>query len=445
MATHSPFVLSLSKDRTVLRTGLSKGAHALVARQAHRERKRRRNCEMPYLGIVLLCASGLLAPAVLVDARAEDPVEMRARGFDLAYNLDHEAAFETLSSAAREAPRDPASYRSLAAIIWLRILFVRGGITVDDYVGGVSRPTGKLERPPPDLHQQFKEYAARAVELSEEMVERAPNDASAHYELGASVGLVASYIGSIEGEPLKALGDARRAYQEHEKVLELDPTRKDANLILGLYRYVVAILPAPLRVMAYLVGFEGGKDRAIRMIEEAAAYESEARTEARLALVLLYNRERRYDPAQRVLEELQRLYPRNRLVWLELASTALRADRPAAAERVLREGFAILEGDTRPRMFGEAALWRYKRGAARVGLRRPRDARPDLDAAIAAEAKPWIKGRAYLELGKIADLAGDRQRARTEYDRARRLCKQARDRRCTDAADQLKKTPYKPT
>jgi len=395
--------------------------------------------------LAVLCAIWVASPGVPLNAGAEDPAEMRARGFDLAYNLDHEAAVEAMSRAAREAPGDPASYRSLAAVIWLRILFVRGAITVDDYLGGVSRPSGKVDKPPAELHEQFKENAARAVQLAEAMVERMPNDPGAHYELGASVGLQASYIGSIEGEPLKALRDARRAYQAHEKVLALDPTRKDAGLIPGLYRYVVAILPAPLRVMAYLVGFDGGRDEAIRMIEQAAAYESEAQPEARLALVLLYNRERRYDAAQRVLEELKRVYPRNRLVWLEVASTALRADRPAAAERALGDGFAIFERDNRARMLGEEALWRYKRGATRVALRRPREARPDLEAVIAGEARPWVKGRAYLELGKIADLAGDRQRARTEYDHARRLCSQARDRRCTDLADQLKKTSYRPS
>ena len=41
----------------------------------------------------------------------------------------------------------------------------------------------------------------------------------------------------------------------------------------------------------------------------------------------MYNRERRYDDALRVLQELRRLYPRNRLVVLEAGSTALRAGR----------------------------------------------------------------------------------------------------------------------
>lgn len=82
-----------------------------------------------------------------------------------------------------------------------------------------------------------------------------------------------------------ALRDARRAYGEHQRVLELDPNRKDANFTLGVYRYLVSLLPRPVRMMAYLVGFDGGHDEAIRLVEEAAAYPGDTQSEARFALV----------------------------------------------------------------------------------------------------------------------------------------------------------------
>ena len=51
-------------------------------------------------------------------------------------------------------------------------------------------------------------------------------------------------------------------------------------------------------------------------------------------------------------------------------------------------------------MFGEDALWWYKRGAARAMLGRA-DARPDLEKALAADGRKWVQGRAHLELGKL--------------------------------------------
>jgi tetratricopeptide (TPR) repeat protein len=99
---------------------------------------------------------------------------------------------------------------------------------------------------------------------------------------------------------------------EQEEVLSLDPRRKDAGLIVGTYRYIVASLPLPIRLMAYVVGFGGGRERGLRMIEEAATYPGDSQVDAKFALVLLYNRERRFDQALKIVRELQARFPRNR-------------------------------------------------------------------------------------------------------------------------------------
>ena len=115
------------------------------------------------------------------------------------------------------------------------------------------------------------------------------------------MGLRASYIATVEGSAARAFGAAREAYNAHEKVLELDKGRKDAGLIVGTYRYIVSALSLPMRLVAYMAGFGGDKARGIRMVEEAAAYGGENQEDARFALVLMYNREKRYDQA---LEQL---------------------------------------------------------------------------------------------------------------------------------------------
>ena len=125
-----------------------------------------------------------------------------------------------------------------------------------------------------------------------------------------------------------------------------------------------------------MAGFGGGKEQGLQLIEEAAAYGGDNQDDARFALILLYNREKRYDDALKQLAMLRERYPRNRLVWLEAGSTCLRAGRAADAERFLSDGLARFADDTRPRMFGEDALWRYKRGAARAALGRAPTPRP---------------------------------------------------------------------
>ena len=104
------------------------------------------------------------------------------------------------------------------------------------------------------------------------------------------------------------------------------PNRKEAGLVVGTYRYLVSTLSLPMRLMAYVAGFGGGKEHGLQMIEETAAAAGENRTDAEFALVLLYNREKRYDDAMRVLGNLRRRYPRNRLVLLEAGATATRGE-----------------------------------------------------------------------------------------------------------------------
>ncbi len=372
-----------------------------------------------------------------------EPDATLLRGFEQAYNLDHEQALDTLQRAIAANPDNPAAHRSLAAVTWMRILFLRGSMTVDDYLGSVNPKNVDMPEPPEELALLFETHSEKAIELSEALVDDAPRDPDAYYELGASLALAASYIATIEGKTVGALRPAKAAYSAHEKVLELDPDRKDAMLVVGTYRYLVSTLPIPVRMMARLVGFGADRQEGLQLIREAAQAGGEVGAEAQFGLVLLYNREGRFGAAQRVLRSLRRQYPRNRLLWLETAATALRDDRPALAAARLREGFDQLENDDRVRMFGEEALWHYLRGATWLRLDRDGPAQDDLLASLEHDARLWVQGRTHLELGKLADLSGDRRLARDYYDRAEDLCDDGRDRRGVNTAKRLRKNGYR--
>ncbi len=222
--------------------------------------------------------------------------------------------------------------------------------------------------------------------------------------------------------------------------MELDPSRKDAWVTVGTYRYIISTLSAPMRMMAYVAGFGSGKERGIKMLEETAAAGGESGTDALFALVLLYNREKRYDDALRSLQELRRMHPRNRLVVLEAGSTALRAGRAAQADAFLTEGLALLTKSTGAKIPGEETLWRYKRGAARTALGRLDEAAEDLKVAAGPEAQTWVQGRARVELGRIAIRRGNRSAAATELRQAETLCQQGNDQPCVDDARMLLRT-----
>ena len=360
----------------------------------------------------------------------EETARARIRdAYTAAYNLDHADAVRLLQEVLQSAPELPTTYRALASITWLQLLFSRGTVLVDEYLGRISRQDVQTAVPPPDVAGAFNRHLASAIQRAEARVAQRPGDPQALYELSSALGLQASFAATVEGRMRRAFGSARGAYRTAERAAALAPNAPEPKLILGTYRYVVAGLNLPARVVAYMAGMEGDRARGLRLIEDAAAGTgSDVQTEARFALVLLYNREKRWDDALRVLADLRAAYPRNRLLWLEAGSTALRAGRPADAERWLSEGLAFAGRDTRVRMYGEDALWYLKRGRARRLLTRLPDAREDLLAGLAApQARDWVRGRTHLELAEVSVALGDAAQARWQVDKALPLLRQGND------------------
>jgi len=384
------------------------------------------------------CAALLVAAVAPAGANPESEA-LRAKASTHLFNLEHDLALAAFRQAVAADAKDAAAYRGLATSLWLSITYARGNMTVDDYLGRVTKTNTPLAPAPADIAAGFRQAIDQAIALARQRIAANPRDADAHYQLGAAIGLRASYAATVEGSVLGAFRSAREAYDEHETVLSLEPRRKDAGLIVGTYRYIVAALALPLRWMAYVAGFGGGREKGVRLIEEAAAYSGENQTDARFALLLIYNRERRYDDALAQLAALRDRYPRNRLVWLESGSTCLRAGRPADAERFLNDGFARFADDRRSRMFGEHALWSYKRGMARAGTGRIAEADTDLRNALKLEARKWVHGRTHFELGKLALKAGNQLAARQEFQAAIGLCEGDNDVGTADEARRLMK------
>ena len=361
--------------------------------------------------------------------------------FDAAYNLNYDEAMRLARQLVAAHPEDSAAHRALATVVWMHLLFDRGAFTMDHYLGSVTQSNIQLPPPPQERAQLFRLHVNRAIALADARLLRAPNDVEARYDLGVAHGLLASYIGTVDGKISSAFGSARRAYDAHEWVLNRDATRLDAGLIVGTYRYAVAALSLPKRWLAYIAGFGGGKERGMEMIAGATNAPLTA-TDARLALVLVYSREARQDDALKLLTGLMKEYPENRLLQLEAASAAWRAGHADQSEQLLTSGLARHDRDPRAKGPGERALWIYKRGMARVSMNRLADATSDLQLALAQGPSGWVRGRVHLELGKVADLQGQRAAAVAEYTRARTLCTTHQDPWCREQADQFRKRPF---
>src|SRR5256885_9339554 len=114
---------------------------------------------------------------------------LRTRASDQMYNLDRDLAIATYRQAIAADPQDAGAYRGLAGALWLSITFRRGNMTVDDYLGTVSRRPSQAAPPPPDVVAAFNDAIEHALTLARARVAANPRDAGAHYELGAAIGL----------------------------------------------------------------------------------------------------------------------------------------------------------------------------------------------------------------------------------------------------------------
>ena len=140
-----------------------------------------------------------------------------------------------------------------------------------------------------------------------------------------------------------------------------------------------------------------------------------------------------------MIGELQQRYPRNRLLWLEAGQHGAAGGTPRRGQSVARRRTRAAVARPAAAGPGEEARWRYAHGAALVALKDAPAAERELRAALAGATRDWVRGRVHKELGKLADLSGDRPRALDEYRLADRLCRQDHDSDCSDEVKRLMK------
>jgi len=396
-------------------------------------------------GPILAVLTAWLSLALPLKAQAPAPASsgtaVLKNALTAAYNLDHDEALALARRAVALDPDNPKVHRGLAAILWLHILFNRGAVTMDHYLGSISKSNVTLPKPDPATAAEFKQAVGRATALATARLDANPRDVQAKYDAGAAWGLQASYVASVEGSMTSAFNIARRAYSAQDDVLEREPSRVSAGVIVGTYRYVVSTLNPAMRMVAFVAGMGSGKEKGIALLE-AAARDPEARVDASAVLMLIYSREGRHAEVVRIAHALGTEFPRNRLFQLEEGASAIRAGQADVADAVLTRGIEALKRDTRPKFPSEEAIWHYKRGLARLNLNQQPAAAADLQYALDANPSEWIRGKIQLEVGKLADLAGRRPEAVTAYRTAARLCEAGADPICEKEANRYLKKAF---
>ncbi|TBR20974.1 hypothetical protein EPO15_11510 [bacterium] len=238
-------------------------------------------------------------------ASAADPVEAEMSGVvDLFYGLRFAEARAAAAAAQARHPGHPAP------------AFYASVVAFQELLAGLGVSTAPLAA--------FDAEALKAAAAAEAWGSTSP--ATSEYYQGAVHGFAARADFATKG-PMAAAGSARRAVKHLKRAMELDPSREDGYLGLGMYEYYVGQAPFYARPFAFaLIGVWGNESKGLAHLERASRSEGPARMEARSALSAIYasDRQRRWDDAEALLKELVERYPGNPLYRLRRAYVALR-------------------------------------------------------------------------------------------------------------------------
>ncbi|HEU4769913.1 MAG TPA: hypothetical protein VFS77_21285, partial [Pyrinomonadaceae bacterium] len=296
--------------------------------------------------IVLICFISVFAQ----DQRAQFEA-LRAEGYEALYNLDYEGARKRFQKMIELAPDHPAGAQCFASSLWFQQLNEAWQLKSTLY------STEPDEKPKPQLNraqvEEFRKWIRTSKQLSQARLKKDAGDVEALYFLGAAEGLEAAFAGGVEGKYRAALRSGNASVDRHKEVLKISPDFRDAELTIGLLNYVIGSLPLPVKMIAATMGVKGSKKRGLEALERVSTKGHWARDAARVVLVDLYKREKRWTDAYEMASGLSEKYPRNYIFKLQMADArvseilALRKKKAstAAEEQQVSSIFASLLRD----------------------------------------------------------------------------------------------------
>lgn len=373
---------------------------------------------------LLLVLISVVAALVSAQTRTEAPLPLE-KGFFHFYNLEYDQAISWFRDEIRKNPNSPRPQNHLAQAVLYKVLF-RAGALETQLVSG-NNPflrRAKAEITPAEKAEFFAALD-KVFALTDAALTKEPNDTGAMYSRGVAYGLRANYRFLVEKSWRDALRDATEARKLHNRVVELDPRFVDARLVQGAHDYVVGSLPLLYKMFGFLIGFRGDKDAGIRTLEEVARDGQRVAYDAKVLLCAVYLREGKVmmPKAIPLLKELSAKFPHNHLFRLELVQLYSDLGQEQNVSQVFREMEAAIAKD--PTFFHAMppARLAFAKGNFQFWYRDYPKALESLKEAT-AEAEDMdlhTSVLAYMRLGQVYDLLGNRKAATAAYETAIRM------------------------
>jgi tetratricopeptide (TPR) repeat protein len=363
-------------------------------------------------------------------------------GFGHFYNLEYDEAIAAFDNAIAQNPSNPDVHNHLAQSLIFREMFRDGALESELVSGNNSFLRRAKLNPSPETEKRILEEIAKAMTMAESQLKKNPNDTAAMYADGIAYGLRSNYYWVVKKAWHDSLRDATSARKLHNRITELEPNNVDARLVQGLHDYIVGSLPWGYKMLGFMVGIKGDREKGIRTVQDVARNGRLNRVDAEIFLCALYRRENQAKLAVPLVQDLIQRYPRNYLLRLELGqmySTSgdgvhgLQAvDEVARLKAAHTPGFDRLPWEKIYFHQGSIQFWYNDLDHSLENMKKVASKADDVDLNTGVLA--------YLRMGQIYDMKHRRAEALEAYKKAIAYAPQA------DAAQESKKylsTPYR--
>ena len=217
--------------------------------------------------------------------------------FQLFYNMDYDAAVPRFEKIRQEHSGNPMATAYLLDAVLFRELN-RLDLLDTTFYANDGFLTGKhTVVEDPRVRDQVRDLSDAAIDEANAELKTNPNDVNALFARGWVRSMQAVYSAMMERAFAGGLRQALAARSDCDRVLQIDPGYVDAELVPGVYQYVVGSLNIAFKVLIGIVGIHGSKGAGLALLRDDGERGVITRVEARTSMMLFLRREAKYEAA----------------------------------------------------------------------------------------------------------------------------------------------------
>lgn len=165
-------------------------------------------------------------------------------------------------------------------------------------------------------YETFINLTDNLITKCEDIIDKNQNDLDANFYLGWSYTLRAFITYMVDQNLLKAASNIKDGNKYLSYVVEKNPNYYDAYLGLGVYNYMISLIPKKYQWLTSILGFSGDKDEGKKQLITCSEKGIYTNTEAKFYLTLLLWREENYPSAEDYANKLKSAYPNSPAIWM---------------------------------------------------------------------------------------------------------------------------------